>query len=66
MKVLAPSQEPLFRISVYEIPTCFPLLAEAERVECVLNTSISITALEMVFLIHRDIISSDAALCGFS
>ena len=65
MKVLAPFQEPLFRISVYEIPTCFALLDEAERDECTLNTSISIPALEMVFLIHRDIVSSNAALRGF-
>ena len=65
VKVLAPFQEPLFRISVYGIPTCFALLDEAEQVECALNTSISIPALEMVFLIHRDILSSDAALCGF-
>ena len=65
MKVLVPFQEPLFRIFVYEIPTCFALLGEAEQVECALNTSISIPALDMVFLIHRDIMSSDAALCGF-
>ena len=65
MKVLAPFQEPLFRISVYGTPTCFALLDKAEPVECALNTSISIPALEMVFLIHRDIVSSDAALCGF-
>ena len=32
MKVLARFQEPLFRISVYEIPTCFPILDEEERV----------------------------------
>ena len=34
VKVLAPFQEPLFRISVYGIPTCFALLDEAEQVEC--------------------------------
>ena len=65
VKVLAPFQEPLFRTSVYGIPIYFALLDEAEQVECALNTSISIPALEMVFLIHRDIVSSDAALCGF-
>ena len=65
MKVLPPLQEPLFRISVYGIPTCFALPDAAERVECALNTSISISALEMVLLIHRDIVSSDAALWGF-
>ena len=65
MKVLAPFQEPLFRISVYGITTCFALLDEAERVECALNTSISIPALEMMFLIHQDTVSSDATLCGF-
>ena len=43
----------------------FCSLDETERVECALNTSISIPALEMVFLTHRDIVSSDAALCGF-
>ena len=37
----------------------------AERVECALKTSISIPVLEMVFFIHRDIVSSDAALCSF-
>ena len=51
--------------SVYGIPTCFALQDEAELVEFALNTSISIPALEMVFLIQRDIVSSDAALCGF-
>ena len=66
MKVLAPFQEPLFRISVYGIPTCFALLNEAERVKYALNTFISISALEMVFLIHRDIVSFDAALLGFA
>ena len=65
MKVLAPFQEPLSRISVYGISICFTLLDESERVEYPLNTSISIPALEMVFLIHRDIVSSDAALSGF-
>ena len=65
MKVLAPFQEPLFRISEYGIPTCFALLGEAEQVECALNISISIPALDIMFLIHRDIVSSDAALCGF-
>ena len=65
MKVLAPLQEPLFKIPVYGIPTCFAILDEAERFECALKTSISIPVLEMVFLTHRDIVSSDAALCGF-
>ena len=65
MKVLASFQEPLFRISVYGIPTCFALLDEAERVICALNTSVSILALEIVFSIRRDIASSDEALCGF-
>ena len=65
VKVLAPFQEPLFRISVYGIPTFFALLDEAERLECALNTCISITALEMMFLIHQDTVSSDATLCGF-
>ena len=65
MKVLALFKEPLVRISVYGIPTCFVLLDEVERAECALNTSLSIPALEMVFLIHQDITSSDAAFCGF-
>ena len=34
-------------------------------VECTLNKSITITALKMVFLIHGDIVLSDAALYGF-
>ena len=66
MKVLVPLQEPLFRISVYGIPTCFALLNEAEQVKCALNTLISISVLEMVFLIHRDIVPFDAALLGFA
>ena len=57
--------EPLFRISVYEIPICFALLDEAKRFECALNTYVSIPTLGIVFLIHRDIVSSDAAFCSF-
>ena len=64
MKVLAPFQEPPFRISVPGILTCFLLLDEAEPVECALKTSMSMLALEMVLLIQQDIVSSDAALCG--
>ena len=63
MKVIELFQEPFFRISVYGILTCFTLLDDAEWVECTLN--ISILVLEMVFLIHQDIVSSDAALGGF-
>ena len=40
-------------------------MGEAEQVECALNASISIPALDMVVLTHRDIASFDAALCGF-
>ena len=65
MNLLAPFQEPLFRISEYGIPTCFAVLGEAEQVECALNISISIPALDMMFLIHQDIVSSDTALCDF-
>ena len=66
VKVLAPFQKAFFRISICGIPTCFTLLNEAEWVECALNTSISIPALETVFLIHQDIVSFYAALCGFN
>ena len=65
MKVLSPFQRRLNRISLYGIPACFVLLDETERAECALNTSIPIPELKMVFLIHGDIVSSDAALCGF-
>ena len=53
------------QILVSGIPTCFGLLDEVERAECALNTLTSIPALEMGSLIHRVILSHDAALCGF-
>ena len=65
MKVLAPFQQPLFRVSVYGTPTCFALLDNAERVQCALKTSIIIPVLEIVFLFHGDIVSFDAAFCVF-
>ena len=36
-------------------------MGEAEQVECALNASISIPALDMVVLIHRDIASFDTS-----
>ena len=50
------SERTSLRISVHEIPTCFTLLDEAERVECAVKTSISMPSLGMVLLIHRDIV----------
>ena len=40
----------LFKISIYEIPTCFASRDETERLEFALKTSTSMPALEVVFI----------------